>query len=62
MIVADAGPGFDPAAQVEPNSAGTGLGLSGLRERVESIGGSFSIATAPGQGVRLLLELPVEES
>lgn len=62
VIVADAGPGFDPAAQVEPNSAGTGLGLSGLRERVESIGGSFSIATAPGQGVRLLLELPVEES
>lgn len=62
VMVSDAGPGFDPAGQVEPNSAGTGLGLSGLRERVESIGGSFSMATAPGQGVRLLLELPVEES
>jgi signal transduction histidine kinase len=62
VMVADAGPGFDPARQVEPNSAGTGLGLSGLRERVESIGGSFSIATALGQGVRLQLELPVEES
>ena len=62
VMVADAGPGFDPARQVEPNSAGTGLGLSGLRERVESIGGSFSMTTAPGQGVRLLLELPVEES
>lgn len=61
VFVADDGPGFDPASPVGSASAGTGLGLSGLRERVESIGGSFSIVTGPGRGVRLTLELPVEE-
>ena len=51
--VADDGPGFDPAAR-----GITGLGLSGLRERVESIGGSFEIDSAPGAGTRLIMTLP----
>lgn len=51
--VSDAGPGFDPA-RVE------GLGLAGLRERVESIGGQFETLTGP-QGTRLVIRLSVEE-
>lgn len=52
--VSDRGPGFDPAARVE------GLGLAGLRERVESIGGMFETLTGP-QGTRLVISLSVEE-
>ncbi|QKD00872.1 sensor histidine kinase [Mesorhizobium loti] len=52
--VSDAGPGFDPTARVE------GLGLAGLRERVESIGGQFETLTGP-QGTRLVISLSVEE-
>lgn len=52
ITVADAGPGFDPAA-TRP-----GLGLSGLRERVESAGGEFALDTGPGAGVRLTMTLP----
>lgn len=51
--VSDSGPGFDPA-RVD------GLGLAGLRERVESIGGQFETLTG-AQGTRLVISLSVEE-
>jgi signal transduction histidine kinase len=58
VFVADEGPGFDPE-QVRP-VATAGLGLPGLRERVESIGGSFRIDTALGAGVHVSIDLPLE--
>ena len=51
--VVDTGPGFDPARS-------EGLGLAGLRERIESIGGQFETLTGPG-GTRLVITLSVEE-
>jgi signal transduction histidine kinase len=54
--VADEGPGFDPAAQ---NGASDRLGLVGIRERVESLGGAFHIESAPGAGTRLIADLPL---
>lgn len=56
VAVADRGPGFDPAQAM----GGQGLGLSGLRERVESIGGEFQVESAPGRGTRLTMTLPPE--
>ncbi|TGP15095.1 sensor histidine kinase [Mesorhizobium sp. M2D.F.Ca.ET.185.01.1.1] len=51
--VLDTGPGFDPARS-------EGLGLAGLRERIESIGGQFETLSGPG-GTRLVITLSVEE-
>lgn len=48
--VSDTGPGFDPVA---PADTGTGLGLPGLRERIESIGGLFEVCSSPGEGTTL---------
>jgi signal transduction histidine kinase len=49
--VADGGPGFDPE-DIRPTS----LGLAGLRERIESLGGTFEIdANAPGTVIRMSL-------
>lgn len=49
--VADGGPGFDPS-DVRPTS----LGLAGLRERIESLGGAFDVnSCAPGTVVRMSL-------
>lgn len=50
VSVSDEGPGFDMAQ-------GLGLGLPGLRERIESIGGEFRVESAPGRGTCLTLTL-----
>ena len=36
-----------------------GLGLVGLRERVDALGGNFDLQSAPGQGARIRASLPV---
>lgn len=54
VSVIDDGPGF------EPGRPGSGLGLAGLRERAESIGGEFRIDSAPGAGTRLTMALGPE--
>ena len=37
----------------------TGLGLLGMRERVELLDGSFQVEAAPGAGTTLIVELPL---
>jgi signal transduction histidine kinase len=38
---------------------GAGSGLTGLRDRVEALGGSFGLSSPPGQGTLIAVELPV---
>jgi signal transduction histidine kinase len=56
LEVSDGGPGF--VCQGEPASS-EHLGLSGMRERVESLGGAFEVASAPGQGTRITAQIPL---
>lgn len=51
VMVEDDGPGFDTGTAAE------GLGLAGLRERVESFGGRFTVDSAPGHGTRISVQL-----
>lgn len=53
--VSDDGPGFDPS-QVRSD----GLGLAGLKERIESIGGQFDLTTSSA-GTRVAISFTVEE-
>jgi signal transduction histidine kinase len=55
--VSDSGPGFDPQQSAGRNGR---LGLSGMRERVESLGGMFRIDSQVGQGAKVLASLPVQ--
>lgn len=59
LEVADAGQGFDP----ETIPANGRLGMAGMRERVEILGGRFEVESLPGQGttVRAYLPLTVPE-
>lgn len=59
--VADQGPGFDWAQMADWDGH---LGLAGMRERVESLGGLFRIETGPGRGTRVIicLSLPCSDS
>jgi signal transduction histidine kinase len=54
LEVQDDGVGFEPAAAQE----GGGLGIPGMTERVLKIGGRLHIASAPGQGTEVLVEVP----
>lgn len=50
ITVKDDGPGMTADALVIDTHGRTRLGLAGLRYRVESLGGQFSIDSSPGQG------------
>ena len=60
--IEDDGEGFDPASISGAAAAvgGRGLGLAGIRERIELLGGSAIIESAPGQGTRVVLTVPLE--
>jgi PAS domain S-box-containing protein len=51
--VADDGRGFDPG------SARTGIGLVGMRERVEGLGGKIEVRSRPGEGTKVTVRVPV---
>jgi signal transduction histidine kinase len=56
LIIEDDGRGFDVDARAEPH--GRGLGLVGMRERAEIIGGSLEIESTPGKGTTIFLQVP----
>ncbi|MEQ8497104.1 MAG: histidine kinase [Gammaproteobacteria bacterium] len=53
LSIADNGVGFTPA------SSRPGLGLRGMRERAQALGGRFLLASGAGQGTRTTVELPL---
>lgn len=57
LTVRDDGQGFVPATP-SPTAPG-GLGLVGMRERVESLGGLFEVTSVPGAGTRVVARLPL---
>ncbi|MDP9372064.1 MAG: GAF domain-containing protein, partial [Chloroflexota bacterium] len=58
LTVADDGVGFDPAV-ARPSGLGGGFGLIGLRERVALLGGSLQLDSAPDEGTRVRVTVPV---
>lgn len=56
VMISDSGEGFDPNQTASKGR----LGLSGMRERVESLGGWFQIDSQPGQGTTILTRLPYQ--
>jgi len=58
-LISDDGIGFDVPAALN-RKGHTGLGLIGIRERLNAIGGAYRIISAPGQGTTLQVEIPLE--
>ena len=56
VTIGDDGCGFDPE-QLSDNKENH-YGLQGMRERIEGLGGRFSLHTVRGQGTRLRFEIP----
>lgn len=56
LIVEDDGVGFSPGDHTR-----NGLGLIGIRERVARLQGIIRLDSAPGEGTRLIVELPAPQ-
>jgi signal transduction histidine kinase len=56
--VSDRGPGIVSGAQT---SAKSGLGLNGLRDRIEALGGAMQIVSGPETGTHLKAIFPLTE-
>jgi signal transduction histidine kinase len=56
LDVRDDGSGFTPAAHGADVNGG--LGLRGMRERVEALGGRLAVESAPGQGTTVAVTVP----
>jgi signal transduction histidine kinase len=53
--ISDKGPGFDPQAALKKKR----LGLVGMRQRIEVLGGSFQLISTLGAGTTVLVTLPI---
>ncbi|MFD7552742.1 GAF domain-containing sensor histidine kinase [Streptomyces sp. NPDC059578] len=55
LLVVDDGVGFDPRAV---RRAGRHLGLVSMRDRTDGVGGTLTVASEPGKGTTIKMEVP----
>jgi signal transduction histidine kinase len=64
LTVSDDGRGFNPkrvlASEEDVGVEGGHFGLRGIQDRVEMLGGSFALESAPGRGTTLTITLPAK--
>jgi signal transduction histidine kinase len=58
LEVSDDGSGFEP----QMASQGGGLGLRGMRERAQAIGGTLRVESAPGKGTTIHVAVPTDQT
>ncbi len=59
-VIEDDGRGFDPQAVLMSEEKGHGLGLHGMKERIELVGGSLEFESRIDEGSTIFLEVPLE--
>jgi PAS domain S-box-containing protein len=59
LIVKDDGKGFDAKDQKITDDLKAGIGILGMNERVEILGGKFDIQSRKGYGTRISVEIPL---
>lgn len=62
LRIEDNGVGFSPNPVLgQEEGAGSHHGLRNMRYRTERLGGTFRVESAPGQGTRLLFQIPLSQ-
>jgi signal transduction histidine kinase len=57
--ISDGGPGFEVCSAIDTHEH---MGLSGMRARVESLGGTFTVRSTVGMGTQIQIQLPLSDS
>jgi len=52
----------DDGVGMTPQAVARGLGLIGIRERVEALDGKFDLSSSPGTGTRITVTVPLSET
>jgi signal transduction histidine kinase len=60
--VSDNGHGFEPGTLEDRDDEETHLGLFRIREQIEFLGGAFRLQTRPGEGTRITLSIPLQDT
>jgi signal transduction histidine kinase len=58
VVVSDEGSGLNPAKLKEERATTSGFGLFSIRERLQLLGGSLEVDSAPGEGTRVTVSAP----
>ncbi|HSN55357.1 MAG TPA: ATP-binding protein, partial [Candidatus Sulfomarinibacteraceae bacterium] len=58
VMVEDNGVGFEPE---QVRRRGDHVGLLGLEERAEALGGTLTVESAPGAGATIVVEVPIAD-
>lgn len=61
-IVEDEGPGFDLESKTREAGANQRLGLLGMRERIEAVGGRLEIESSPDSGTTIFTRVPLVQT
>jgi signal transduction histidine kinase len=61
ITVQDRGAGFEPGQESSTRSRRARLGLQGMRDRTELLGGTFNITSAPGRGTLVEARIPLRQ-
>lgn len=62
LRVVDDGVGFDPASAPGAGHGRGHFGLASMRERAQQLGGRLAVTSAPDEGTRIELRLPLESA
>lgn len=62
LVIRDDGVGFDVTSTLKKAPAREHLGLFGMRERGEILGGRLDVDSQPGMGTRIRLSLPLSDA
>jgi signal transduction histidine kinase len=62
LVLRDDGVGFDVARTLQQAAGRGSLGLLGMKERVQILGGSFEVDSEPGRGTRIRVSFPLAEA
>ena len=57
--IEDDGVGFDPGEVATPSASGRGLGILGMRERLDLVGGTVAVESSREGGTRVLMRVPL---
>jgi two-component system sensor histidine kinase UhpB len=59
-VIEDNGKGFDSQTVMLSDEKGRGLGLHGMKERIELVGGSLEFDARPAKGTTIFIEVPLQ--